>query len=243
MEDGPAASIDHSIIFNGWRDLALWDDDVFLGMQGMNVAITDSCISDWENNLLAEYIEREKTPIDSAMMVGAFSQQWVFALYEAMRVWRDRIYNLRKWFAASAIDTMIGNLKSEDDEFHVLTGIRRRQLEQYRDDEAFRKRIEDEWTIFEPVYRKIELVRMNLAKHSAPGKDSMLTRAPGYGRIDMTCGSIYYAVVDRDGNNYLVSRRELADDLRSAFGRLAPAMVAPPPTPPAASKKAKRKSK
>src|SRR2546421_501513 len=81
----------------------------------------------------------------------------------------------------------------------------------------YRKRAEREWGVFEPVYRRVELLRMNLAKHAAPGKDTMLARTPGYGRINLACGAIDFEVIEKDGNYSFLNRRDIADALRNAF--------------------------
>ena len=220
MEDYAAPSeIDFSILTMRWRDLALWEDDLFLGMQGMNIGIADAVITPWEYNLLKEYIEIERTPVDSAMTLSAFSQMWLFAVYEVMRVWRDRIYNYRKWHQTGGLSQVIANLDCQD-ELNPLKGIKKRQMERYRDEEDFRKRGDNDWAAFEPVYRMVELLRMNLAKHAAPGKDAVIPRAPGYGRINMFCGAMNFEVVDRDGNFYFLNRRDVADALRMAFNSL-----------------------
>ena len=211
----PLAKIDFSIITNSWRQLAFFDD-MYLGMQGMNLGLSDSVITSYEYNLLKEYFEIEKTPLDSALLVGAFSQMWVFATYELMRLWRDRRYKCKKWYENGGLDLAIQNLTDEDS-LNLSKNIRKRQLEVYRDDESFREKVDKDWDHFEPIYRLVELYRMNLAKHAAPGKDSVIPRAPGYGRINMHCGALDYELVDKDEILQIVNRREIAKMLRTAF--------------------------
>ena len=40
-----------------------------------------------ESQLLALYIEKERTPGPEALVVSAFSRLWVFGLYELLRTW------------------------------------------------------------------------------------------------------------------------------------------------------------
>ena len=217
MEDYTDPSeIDFSILTMRWRDLALFEGDLFLGMQGMNIGIADAVITPWEYRLRNEYIENERIPFDSATTVSAFSQMWLFTVYEVMRVWRDRIYKYRKWHQTGGLNQIRANLDTEDD-LNFTKHVKRRQVERYQDDEEFRKRSESEWVLFEPVYRMVELLRMNLAKHAAPGKEAMLPRMPGYGRINMICGAMDFEVIDKDGNYYDLNRRDVADALRSTF--------------------------
>ncbi len=209
---------DFSIITMGWRRLALLEDDLYLGMQGMNVGMTDGVITDLEYALLREYIEIEKTPLDSAMLVSAFSQMWLLAVYEVMRIWRDRGYKYRKWHSNGGLTQAIENI-GDDDPFNMTKSVRKKQLERYRDDVTFREQSDQQWTLFEPVFRIVELLRINLAKHAAPGKDSVMPRAPGYGRINMTCGAMDFEVVDRNESYCMLNRRDVAEKLREAFTR------------------------
>jgi hypothetical protein len=207
---------DFSTITMGWRRLALLEDDLYLGMQGMNFGMTDAVITDWEYSLLREYIEIEKTPLDSAMLVSAFSQMWLLGVYEVMRIWRERVYKYRTWYSSGGLTQAIQNI-GDDDPLNMTKRVRKKQLERYRDDIAFRERSDQQWTLFEPIFRMVELLRMNLAKHAAPGNGSVIPRAPGYGRINMMCGAMDFEVTDRDGSYYILNRRDVAEKLRAAF--------------------------
>ena len=211
--------IDFSVVTMGWRRLAMLENDLYLGMQGMNVGITDAVITDWEYSLLREYIEIERTPTELALHVSAFSQMWTLAVYEVMRIWRDRVFQFRTWHVNSGIDQAISNL-SDDEPLNMTKNVRKKLLERFRDDATFRDRSDSEWQIFEPVYRSTELLRMNLAKHAAPGNNSVMPRAPGYGRINSYCGAMDYEVIDREENYYFMNRRDIAEGLREAFAKL-----------------------
>jgi hypothetical protein len=213
--------IDFSILTMQWQKLVLFDD-VFLNMQGMNVGIVDNIITKHEYALLREYIEIEKTPLGSAMLVSALSQMWTFALYEVLRLWRGRGHNLKKWFNNGGIESKIQHLKSTEgiEEVNIARMIRISQLEQYRDEPEMRETLERQRGIINHAFEVIELYRVNLAKHSTPGKDNMFPRAPGYGRINMLCGSMDYELADKKGDYYRVNRRDIADFLRAAFEHL-----------------------
>ncbi len=211
------SQIDFSILINRWRELGLWENDMFLGMQGMNIGITDETLTFWEQDLHREFMETERPPIPTAMTLSGFSQMWIFAAYETMRVWRNRVFQYRKWFQSGSLAQVIPNLTVKENEVHLPKQIKKAQLERYCGDEPYRKKVNDDWALFEPTYRRVELLRMNLAKHAAPGKDNMLARAPGYARINMVCGSLDYQVVDKDGRYTYLSRRDVADALRTVF--------------------------
>src|ERR1041384_2333051 len=85
---------------SGLPKLPLFDEDLYLGMQATNLQVVDHILRDMESQLLALYIEKERTPGPVAMVVSAFSQLWVFGLYEILRTWRTRGERILE-FAAS----------------------------------------------------------------------------------------------------------------------------------------------
>src|SRR5688500_9927863 len=83
-------------LHNVLRELPLLDE-VFLGMQALNIHLVDGYLEQLEAELLQEYIERERTPTESALFVSALSQMWVFATYELLRTWRQRVRDVLRW--------------------------------------------------------------------------------------------------------------------------------------------------
>jgi len=77
----------------------------------------------------------------------------------------------------------------------------------------------------ERLFRRIEAFRVALAKHELPGAKGSFAMAPGYGRIDMTNGSIYWQVVLQGDEVDLVSRRTIADQCRRLALDESPAIV------------------
>jgi hypothetical protein len=188
-------------------------------MQAMNIGITDSVITNYEYHLLYKFIEIEKTPTQEALIVGAFSQMWVYALYEVLRLWRDRKFDFATLHKNGGLDLKLKTYDLEDD-MHLTLQARKRQLVKYRDKKSFRIDIDNCWNKIEPVYRIIELYRMNLAKHTAPGKKNVIPMSPGYGRINMQCGALDNELIF-DRNSYeLLSRRDIADRLRDVLSDL-----------------------
>lgn len=206
--------LDFSIITMGMKNLPFFKDDLYLGMQAMNVGIVDSVITEQEYALLREWFRIERTPTELAMAVSALSQMWVYGLYEVLRMWRDRRYQFEKLRQSGGIDPKIENMP-DDEPLNLTLEVRKRQLLRYRDDVAYRTEIENTWARIEPAYRMTELFRMNLAKHCAPGKDGVVPPAPGYGRINHWCGAMDYELVEKDGYFSVLNRRNLADALRA----------------------------
>jgi hypothetical protein len=204
------------------RDMPLLDQ-VFLGMQAMNVHLVDGYLEEWEARLLAEYIDRERTPTESALFVSALSQMWIFAVYELLRTWRSRASEIVRW--ARRLDGL------EGDERAAAVAEKRAEVE-LRASEVLD--IDVHWRDFERaedaefvdslrsaldrtavVFHTVEAVRVWLAKHEVPRGDGLFAGAPGYGRIDMETGSIYWQVELGRNEVTIISRRSLADMLRA----------------------------
>lgn len=216
----PQEQIDYSIIASRMKWLPFFDDDLYLGMQAMNIGLVDPLITAYEYDLLRELFEREKTPVPEALTVSALSQMWIYSLYEVLRMWRDRMYEFKKWFENGGIEP---KLSSMDDEFINMTlDSRKKQLKRYKDDQKYRTEIDTAWEHIEPVFRLVELVRINLAKHCAPGKNNLIPRAPGYGRINSHCGALDFDILIQKGWYNAVNRRDIADALRECLLKSVP---------------------
>jgi hypothetical protein len=208
--------IDFSIITMGMKKLPFFEDDIYLGMQAMNVGVADSVVTQYEYELLREYFEIEKTPLEAALAVSALSQMWVYGLYEVLRMWRDRKYQFEKLFKNGGVDPKIEAMP-DDDPLNLTIEVRKEQLKRYKGEPEYRQSIEQAWTRIEGVYRMTELFRINLAKHCAPGKDGVIPRAPGYGRINNWCGAMDYELIEKDGYYTTMNRRNIADALRGCL--------------------------
>ena len=82
-------------------------EDLFLGMQALNLDIVDGYLEHLETELLREYMEIERTPVQSAMFVSALSQLWVFGLYELLRTWRQRVGEVIKF--GEELNSLVGS--------------------------------------------------------------------------------------------------------------------------------------
>ena len=212
--------LDFSVITMGVKRLPFFRDDLYLGMQAMNVGVADSVITEHEYALLREWFEIEKTPTESAMAVSALSQMWIYGLYEVLRMWRDRQFQFNKLLQNGGIEPKLDSMP--DEALNLTVEVRRRQLLRYKEDQSYRDSVAAAWLKLEPIYRMTEMFRMNLAKHCAPGKDGVIPRAPGYGRINRWCGAMDYELIDKDGNYATMNRRDIADALRAVIKAVRP---------------------
>jgi hypothetical protein len=164
-------------------------DDLFLSMQGQNLMLIDFYLRDLESDLARELFETERTPMPSTMVVSALSQLWIFAAYELLRTWRERVKRLKQ--DAQKPPVPVSPAEADDD----LAGLwLKEQLEQLRKDKGFGRDLDRAFGRVDHVFRRIEALRMNLAKHEVPKARGVPAMAPGYGRIDGLTGSIQWQV-------------------------------------------------
>jgi hypothetical protein len=188
-------------------------------MQGQNVMLVDFYLQDLERDLLRLYIEIERTPFPDVLIVSALNQMWIFALYELLRTWRQRVRDLKQEVQKVVAAPVAPISPDEDEEDPVNIAdfamvYRNRHLKRLREEPTFAAELNDAYGRIEPLFRRIEALRMNLAKHEVPKMKGVPALAPGYGRIDMMSGSMTWQVDLGNMTVDMVSRRSLADQLR-----------------------------
>jgi len=200
-------------------------DELFLGMQAINLDMVDSFIESAEAELLRRYIEIERTPPET-MFVSAVSQLWIFGVYELLRTWRQRVADLLN-FAGSihGLSDTEREARIEQRQEEIKRLSEHSVISPWKDydkvasDPAFGEALENAYDRSELLFRRLEALRVSLAKHEVPktGKGrsmGMYAMAPGYGRIDMTSGSIQWQIVLQGNEVDLVSRQDIADECR-----------------------------
>jgi len=181
-------------------------DDLFLSMQGQNIMLIDFYLRDLERDLLRKLFEIERTPSET-FFVSALSQMWIFAVYELLRTWRQRIKDLKR--DAQKPPTSI-TARSRHSAIYYDE-----QLAKLRKQPKYGSELDKAMNRMERLFRRIEALRMNLAKHEVPKMKSVPAMAPGYGRIDGMDGSISWQIDLGNNTVDLVSRRSLANQLRT----------------------------
>ena len=198
-------------------------EDLYLRMQAMNIDLIDAYLTGWEHSLLMEYFEKERTPLESAVTVSAFSQMWIFGLYELLRTWRQRALDVYEFarelrsLGKTARTAFVSKKKKQIKAAMALAGSEvfywppfERAVKDDKYVESIRKAVDQS----ERLFRRIESLRMSLAKHEIPKSKGSFAMAPGYGRIDMTNGSMYWQVVLQGNEVDIISRRSIADECR-----------------------------
>lgn len=216
-------------ILDSLRTLPLFEN-LFLNMQAQNIALVDSYLERIEGDLLREYIERERTPLPTAMFVGAISQMWIFSVYELLRTWNQMVRELIEY------DEQLKPFRrtpNSDEKMKSVGGPRKAMFKRLKisekledtfygeyfrtieSEEEFAPRLKKAFDHVQPAFRRIVDIRISLAKHEIPGAKGARAYAPGYGRIDMGTGSLYWMIEKKDGTSEIISRRGLGDELKA----------------------------
>jgi hypothetical protein len=142
-------------------------------------------------------------------------------------MWRDRKVEFEKLQKNGGIDSKIKDMIN--DPLNQTVNTRKQQMLRFKDDIQYREHINAVWNDIEEIYRATELIRINLAKHCAPGKDNIIPMSPGYARINDRCGALDFQLIEKnkdypeiDNSSYytVLNRRDIADTLRNFFVKL-----------------------
>ena len=216
-DDQPRVRIDDVV-----KALPLVNDDLYIGMQAMNLEIVDSMIESMEEDLLAEYIEKERTPIPSVMMVSALSQLWIFGVYELLRTWRQRVQSVLSFGdkastmepadRALACDAKEASFqRPEVDAAGVAPHVG--AFRQAANSAEYREVLRTALYRSEIPFRRIESLRLHLAKHEVPKKHGLYGAGAGYSRINYD-GSIQFHVPLGGNQMDLITRRQIGPEGR-----------------------------
>jgi hypothetical protein len=196
-------------------------------MQAQNLAIVDQHIEDLEAQLLSAFYKSDSTPLPEMILVSALSQMWVFATYELLRTWRQRvrellefsenIAHLRGRARAERLASELASVRSASGQSAAVE-MQRSAIE-WASSSRNRRRLAKALDRVMPLFRRLEALRIALAKHEVAKTNRKKMRplvaySPGYARIDPLDGSVKWMFDYADGTSDMLSRREIADGLR-----------------------------
>lgn len=199
------------------RALKLLGDDIYLGMQATNIAVVDRFLMEMESEARIYRSADEGIDIGHAMLLNALSQQWLFAVYELLRTWRERAKDVLKWHANGGLELKAASLEEKHKPGDINIGREgfARVLRQIIANLSTIKQIEDDLARTHVLFQQLEFLRVALAKHEVSGRPKLFARAPGYARIDMWTGSMSYEL----SNDFVifgeVTRRSFGDAIRT----------------------------
>jgi hypothetical protein len=202
--------VDPARIMTVFRSFVLFDE-LYLHMQAMNIAVVDGFLLDIERDLLREYIEIERTPSQSCLFVSALSQMWIFAVYELVRTWRQRV---RELMDIAKTKKTPKDIQTPNAPLNFNKRIRDKAIQRALNTPGYADTLQKHFEAMEPVFRGCEAIRITLAKHEVPKTKGMAPPSPGYARINMYCGAMDFEVVYKDGSFEFINRRDIAEAIR-----------------------------
>jgi len=218
-EDGPRylppEKIEGMALFRALTNLYILGEDMFLRIQASNLQLVDQFITDLEYQTLRELIADERTP-PTAHFLSAQSQMWIFAAYELLRTWQDRCKKITMWADNGGLQQKLDALRAKADGVsHFGLENQIQQLEAVVSDPSLVARIRTELLHLHIPFTRLEFIRVAIAKHEVSGKAKAAALMPGYGRINMYCGSLDYQMDSGRVILGTINRRDIADELRS----------------------------
>jgi hypothetical protein len=206
-----------------WRASIPLCDDVWLGMQAQNIAIVDRIVRHFERVALDGFYENDRFSMDDLLPLSAMSQVWVFALYEFLRTWVQRASKLIRYSERLASMKTEGERADVMKQFEAETQERAKHIKLapffYADhvarivDTDFIRSIREYRDSIKQLFQDAEAIRVPLAKHEIGGAkaEGLMAEAPGYGRVNLMTGSMYWQIVLADGGVDVIDRHSLAD--------------------------------
>lgn len=211
----PPEKIEDMALFRALTSLYILGEDMFLRMQANNLQLVDKFTTDLEYQTLRELITEERTPA-TAHFLSAQSQMWIFAAYELLRTWQERCRKITKWADSGGLQQKLDAMRAKAHGVpHYGLENQIQQLEAVVADPSLVARIRTEMRHLHIPFTRLEFIRVAIAKHEVSGKAKEAALMPGYGRINMYCGSLDYQMDSGRVILGTINRRDIADELRS----------------------------
>jgi hypothetical protein len=222
MDDDDFSDTDVPKDFNviSWVMTIPLSDDMWLGMQAQHIAAVEIGIIRPLELHTARKISNEEGYLDVMMALNGVSQMWLFALYEFWRTWRQRatqLLQLAEQFSKTLprkqkafLTKTVADAKGK--EKHIFSGMSFYSHHISRIGDAdFVASIKSYYDKTDGWFSFVEELRMNLAKHEVPKARGMVAEMPGYARMDIVRGTLYWQFVDTQGGLQKLDRREAAN--------------------------------
>ena len=150
--------------------LPLLGDDMFLRMQAFNLAIIDRFLMQLEADALWKLMQEERTPVPEAAFLSAQSQMWIFAAYELLRTWRERVCSIRKWAENGGLEAKRQALERDVRYAHPARKMRAEQIRRVQQEPTVIDGINDALRAVHMPFARLEALRISMAKHEITGR-------------------------------------------------------------------------
>lgn len=208
-------AIEPMALYTSLSRLSLMQSDLFMPQQAFNLDIVDQFLLDLEYKVLCDYFDSERTPPETHFL-AAQSEMWIFAAYELLRTWNQRARDIITWANTGGLKMKLDALKRRDDGYvHHGRAMLIAQLEEVIAHPELTDMLDRQRRHLHIPFARLEFIRVAIAKHEVGGRRNSIAYFPGYGRINMHCGSLDYEL---ENGKYIIgtiSRRDVADSIRA----------------------------
>lgn len=196
------------------RSLALFDTDRNLVSQAMNLTIVDEFIMGLEYEYLRARFNETSTPYDSVFL-AAQSQMWIFSAYEVMRTWIQKAKGYVRTANNSGLQIKLADLK-RDRGYTNFTALQKiNEIQVLLDDPLMLERLQDDLARTHFLFIQVETIRVALAKHEVRKREGAMMAGGLVGYMNRECGSLSYDMNAGMVSTGEISRRDIADGIRS----------------------------
>ncbi|MDY0748747.1 hypothetical protein SNE35_29885 [Paucibacter sp. R3-3] len=210
----PIEQVKSMELFTSLRRLQFFNSDIFMRQQAFNLDMVDQFLMQLEQQVLRDLLKKGSTPRE-AHFLGAQSQMWIFAAFEVLRTWDQRIRDMKKLVDHSNLQKRIDDLRAAAHEYaHIGNTTLLDQLIELQANPRLLDTALRQQRSIHIAYFRLDFIRIAMAKHEVKGVNNSKAMYPGYGRINMYCGSLDYELENGKYSTGTINRRDIADSLR-----------------------------
>lgn len=196
------------------KSLTLFGTDMNLVSQAMNLTIVDEFVMGLEYDYLRAKFNETSTPYDSIFLV-AQSQMWIFSAYEVMRTWTEKAKGYVKTAENSGLHLKLKDLKRDRGYINYTAVQRANEVQSLIDDPSLIQQLQEDLARTQFLFVRVEAIRIALAKHQVRKRQGGMMANGLVGFMNRECGSISYQMDTGMVIQGEISRRDIADGIRS----------------------------
>ena len=195
-------------------------DDFYLHSQIFSLGVVASLIEQQETAMMRSYWVDDKVPADVFLVVSALSQIWVLGVYEVLRTWRQRLRSILAFVdrlppdpedRQAAVKSRVAAVRARFAHPSLVQQTHATVYETAADSEEYTQELRTAYLRSERPFRRLEALRINLAKHEIPQQKDTFAQGAGAGRIDTLSGTIQWHIDLGNQEVDVVSRKAVME--------------------------------
>lgn len=193
--------------------LSFFSSSLDLINQATNLSIIDEYITGLEYEYLRSRFADTHTTYQAAFL-SAQSQMWIFSAYEVMRTWQAKIKDYIKASDTGGLNCKLKELQKPLSYENPTIQRKITELSILIQKPEVITKLRHDLKRTQMLFTRMELVRVQLAKHEFRGKPKASTVLPTVGHMNKWCGSLDFQINRGQSIICNISRRDIADDIR-----------------------------